>query len=66
MVDEKLKRFLKYLLSSLVVYVVVKAPIMWLLTDFVEVHYLVSGLIAGSVPTLASYIPNEYWVWKKK
>jgi len=64
--NDRIKRLLKFCLSSLIIYFVVKAPIMWLLTEFGDVHYLVSGFIAGTVPTLANFVPSEYWVWKKK
>ena len=63
--NPKLVRLIKYIFSSLIVYILVKAPIMFFLTEFGEVHYLVSGLIAGVVPTVANFIPSEYWVWKK-
>jgi len=64
--NDKFKRFIKFCFSSLVVFVVVKVPIMYVLTEFGDVHYLVSGLIAGVVPTIANFVPSEFWVWKKK
>lgn len=64
--NAKFKRFIKFCFSSLIVFVVVKVPIMYVLTEFGNVHYLFSGLIAGVVPTIANFIPSEFWVWKKK
>lgn len=66
MLNPKLIRLIKYVFSSLIVYVVVKAPIMFLLTEFGDVHYIISGLIAGVVPTIANFIPAEFWVWKRQ
>jgi hypothetical protein len=37
-----------------------------LLTDFLLVHYVLSGAIAGAVITLAQFIPSEHWIWGKK
>jgi len=62
----RLQRLAKFILSAFIIYFVLKAPVMWLLTDFLSLHYIWSGFVAGSIITLLNFIPSEFWVWKKK
>jgi len=62
----RLWRLFKFCLSALIIYFVVKAPVMWLLTDILGVHYILSGAVAGALPTLLMFIPSEWWIWKPK
>lgn len=62
----RFQRLAKFILSAFIIYFVFKVPIMWFLTDLLAVHYIWSGFVAGSILTLLSFIPSEFWVWKKK
>jgi len=56
-------RLVKFCFSALILYIL-KAPIQVLLTDFIHIHYLISGAVAGAVITLAQFLPVEHWIWK--
>lgn len=62
----RLYRLCKYIFSAFVIYFVFKTPVIMLLTEIVGLHYVISGFVAGSILTLMEFIPNEFWVWKRK
>lgn len=62
----RLRRLIEFIVAAVLIYAVVKAPVMWICTDVLGLHYLVGGFIAGSIVTLANFLPSEFWIWKKK
>lgn len=64
--NKKFERLMKFCFSAFVCYFVVKVPVIWLLTEYFAVHYILSGAIAGAVLAIANFVPSEWWVFKKK
>lgn len=60
------RRFVKFGLSTFVVFWVVKGPMIWVLTDVLGVWYLLSAFVAGVIVTIVGFVLSELWVWKKK
>jgi putative flippase GtrA len=59
------QRFVKFVLSTFVVFWVVKGPIMWVLTDVLGVWYVLSAFAAGVIVTIMGFVLSEFWVWRK-
>lgn len=62
----KLARLTKFALSAFLIYFICKTPMIWLLTEYGHLHYVLSGAIAGSVVSLLNFVPAEFWIWRKK
>lgn len=62
----RLYRLCKFVFNALVIYLIFKAPLIVLFTEFLGLHYVWSGFIVGSILTLINFLPSEFWVWRKK
>lgn len=60
------RHLVKFILSATVIYWLVRAPILWVLTELAHIHYLVSAFIAGVVVSLATFVASELWVWRER
>lgn len=67
------KRFAKFGSSTLVMYWLLKGPLLWVLTLtlpsvnlllFVIPSYVMAGFLAGLIVTVIGFVVNEVWVWK--
>ena len=62
----KMVRLVKFCFIALIVYFCVKAPIMWVFTDLLHLHYVISGAISGAVVSIAQFLPSDWWFWTRK
>lgn len=60
------QRFIKFGFSGTFIYWVVRAPITWWVTEYVNIHYLVSTFLVGLALTFIWFGLSEGWVWKGK
>lgn len=59
------QRFIKFGLSTFVMFWLLKGPIIWLFTDVWGIWYVLSAFIGGLIVTVAGFVLNELWVWAK-
>lgn len=59
----RLIRLLKFHISRILSFIVTVSMLI-LLTEFLNLHYLLSNLIAIGLGTLINYITSDLWVWK--
>lgn len=41
----------------------IRGPLLWVLTSILGVHYLLSNLITLAVVMVARYMVSEFWIW---
>ena len=61
-----IKRAFWFCLSALALYFLGKSPITWLLTDYLHIHYILSGAISGIIVTVVSWLLVEFGIYKPK
>lgn len=61
-----LTRMAKFILVSSIAAYIGNLGILWLLTHFFHVYYLISNLIGIAVGTILNYYANNFWTFKSK
>lgn len=62
---EWFQRFTKFGISTLLMFWLVKGPIIWLFTDVWGIWYVLSAFMGGLIVTIGGFILNELWVWAR-
>ena len=69
------QRFIKFGVTTTLIYWVIKGPLIWVFTGlipninlflFVVPSYLTAGFVVGLVVTLVGFALNEAWIWKQR
>lgn len=62
----RILRLSLFVFSAFAIYMLFKAPAIFLLTEYIGVHYVWSGFIAGMIITLINFLPSEFLIWRGK
>lgn len=60
------QRLIKYATSTSLIFWMFKGPLIWVLTDLLNVWYVLSAFVVGVIVTLICFVLGEFWVWKRK
>lgn len=59
------EKFGKEVASITVEYWILRAPLTWVLTEKMNIHYILSSFIIGAILTIVlGFLKSEYWIWK--
>jgi dolichol-phosphate mannosyltransferase len=61
-----LTRMAKFILVSSIAAYIGNLGILWILTHFFHIYYLISNLIGIAVGTILNYSVNNFWTFKSK
>jgi len=59
-----LTRMAKFILVSSIAAYIGNLGVLWILTHFFDVHYLISNLIGIAIGTILNYSVNNFWTFK--
>jgi len=60
------KRFVKFGTMDLLIYWLLKAPLLIILTDWLGIWYALAAFIVGLIITVLGFSFSELWIWKKR
>ena len=63
--NPKLQRFFKYGLWISFQFWIIRAPLVWFMTERMSIHYLLSSFTIGLLLTVAGFFLSEFWIWRK-
>jgi len=64
--DPRVQRFIKYAFILTLQFWGLRAPLVWLLTEYLKLHYLLSSFSIGVFLAVLGFIWNEFWIWREE